>query len=286
MSGRKDTPKSGLGGLLEQLNALTPDVWAKETGTSDKLRPTDRENLHELLDALLDCRAAFEALPTSNFLKLFSLGSMMEPNPEKERLANAAFKAGITLLVSALGPMRFNMLPPLSSETKRAREVLWAWLVRLRHLLPTPQGGLFGSVPTIKLDQILEELLDLNLGDQGSFFAAAPRKPGQSRKAGKLARLRLKALAWERYLRSQGLKPGEAQGKVSVAYGASWNTIEKWQRRICVPLLQEWFVDFALSSADAGQPPSFVWLRTPEDALRADGLEYRQTLKAAKARTT
>ena len=159
--------------------------------------------------------------------------------PLEEQITREAFDHAIALFNGSLGSIRTDALPMLSSDPVRARQVLWIWLIRLRELLPVGSGGLFGTLGGITLEQLTEELEDLDLGDQGSIFAATPRKAGQKAKQGKLARLRLKALCWERYFRSKGERPGEAQAKVSNAFGESWNTIEKWEKRVCVPLLRE-----------------------------------------------
>jgi hypothetical protein len=261
-------------GLGKALSALALDAKA--------LSQEERLELHVLLDRVLDRREAFYQL-CAQFNFLGGLGQVALPNPEADKAAASAFDAAISLVARALGPVTARMLPSLGSEPRGARAILWVWLTRLRRLFPTTPG-MFGAMSTITLEELLHELEDLDLGDQGTIFAPRQRKAGQKPKQGKLARLRLRALAWERFLRSQGDRPGAAQAKVSSAYGESWNTIEKWKKRVCVPLLGEWRVNFELGWADRGEQPT---IRLLGDALVADGAEYRATLRenAAKART-
>ncbi|NJC04605.1 hypothetical protein GGQ97_000398 [Sphingomonas kaistensis] len=188
-----------------------------------------------------------------------------------------AFDAAVNLAVDALGSARTQSLPPATEEPEGIRRALWLRLHRVSKLIDG-RAGLFGR-SDFPLLRVLEELENLSYGEVGEVFRAPPLKPSQRHNRGKLAKLRLKALAWEKWLRSeQSLSALHSHMAVAAAFKTDWDAIRKW-RASCVQILGPSLVKWSLEQAAKGNQPGYALLGDWKSALEYDGESYQQALR-------
>jgi hypothetical protein len=242
----------------------------------------ERNRLHELLDRILDQREnldGWRAEPAK-------LSDLLPPslNPDRDLLekladrgARLAFEGAITLAVDALGSARTQSLVGATSDPEGIRWALWLRLNQVRRLIEgrTPLLG----KSDFPLSQVLEELENLSYGEISEIFRAAPLKPSQRHNRGKLAKLRLKALAWEKWLRaSQSMTAFDSHMAVSEAYRTDWDAIRKW-RTSCIKILGPTKVKFSLQQAAAGHQPAYTLFGDWKTWLTFDGESYQRALR-------
>lgn len=270
------------------MRARNPFIRIARTGESEPvgfglISDDERARLHDLLDRIIDQRENLQGwLAESPFINAL-LGKPVDPNSQAAmNLANTgarlAFAEMIKLAVEALGPARSLTLPTATDDPENIRWALWLRLQRVAPLIDGASSGMFGK-SGFPLPRVLDELENLSYGDIGTIFRAPPRKPSQRRNRGKLAKLRLKALAWDRWLQqSEGLSALDAHSAIEQAYRTEWEAIRKW-KSACRGILGAQ-VDWALNYAAEGNPPRVALLHDWRAALSLDGEEYRAALRA------
>lgn len=87
-------------------------------------------------------------------------------------------------------------------------------------------------------DIVIDELALLPHGDHPSLLAPKKRRPGE--RDFKTALMKLSALKWNAYLNTHsGRKALDYQAEIALAFGASWETIEKWKSLQSEKILRE-----------------------------------------------
>jgi hypothetical protein len=243
----------------------TPDA---ETPGEQRLR------LHRLLDEILEEREAVFGLQISETMNALmgKRASAYSPQADASKLLDKT----VALARDALGNVRSCALPSFSDDIEHCRTVLWLWIWAVRPLFPDGSSGMFGN-GRITLTHVLDELENLNW-DQGTFFRAPKPKPGQKANRGKIAKLRLKALGWKKFMRREGISAAEANQRLNEAFGAQWEAMLKWKAE-CVEVLGQMRVTIALHNAEAGIPPTFALLYDWKQMLERDGAAYKSAIR-------
>jgi hypothetical protein len=179
------------------------------------------------------------------------------------------FRQAAVFLAELLGPdVHYEIL---SSEhpTDFAAQFLHA----VRPIFPSPPApnGVFWA-------EVIGELGRLSFGDEPELLKPQSRLPGQRAKPAYLAQLRLNALEWAEFFRSQGLGAKDYQPAIQLAFGSDWDAIRHWKSSI-TKVLGEKTVARALSYAPDG---FFVdwrkWHRSIADPLEISGDSYRREI--------
>lgn len=76
----------------------------------------------------------------------------------------------------------------------------------------------------------MDEIHRLRWGDEPKILAVAPRKRGSHAQPAKLHRCRIYALEWAAFLKQRNIAPSEYQEQISLAFGATWDTIRHWKK--------------------------------------------------------
>lgn len=123
------------------------------------------------------------------------------------------------------------------------------------------------------LTSVMAEVRAIAMGDDPKLFK---KLEGRVRRY-RLALLKLRALEWNAYLSAMGLPAFERQGRISIAYGYSWDTISRWADDIR-PIVGDKTVDDAIRQARLTYEYEMHALLTAggpwEEALTADGKKY------------
>lgn len=246
-------------------------------------RAGERARLHARLDELLDEREALEsALEASD---LVVLGGK----------ARAGYAATVDFAADVAGEViTWTSLQPYFPGEGARKNTLVMLVERLRlaaRLLGSPGGqrtarGLGGRgipVSCLSLDvtEISEQLLAVSRGDETALFRREVRKQGERTNQSRLARCQLRALQYDRYLESKGLKAAGRRAEIVDAFGVSdWDTVRKW-RKPCERILGRELVEYLLGLAAAGhveghgEGPGGL-------GVRAAGEEYLRVMNSSR----
>lgn len=243
-----------------------------------------RAELHLRLDELLDRRERLEALYQSEALVMPALEN-----------ARDVYAACLSFAADVCGPtLPWASVRNFGPEYAGNAGVLLALRDRLalaRPLLESAGGertlfDVYGrdwgiEATPLDIEAIRHELLVLARGDTSDLFAPQPRKPGQSAKRYQLARLKLRALEYDRIRANEGVGREARQLEILEAFGLhDWERVRKW-RGLCRKALGTGMVELLLASASLGTLEDSEGLPTDE-AIRKDGAEYQRLAREAK----
>lgn len=255
----------------EQLTTKVERILGRRPGLSEK----DRERLMARILALIDERVGIE----NDWRK-----PLRPPNPEQGS-EYILWKRSFELLHEAadiaaelLGKTVLELaLPDDGDDPKGVRSALSRRLRLTRPLFSKPPKW------SRTFARLLDELERLNGGDEPEIFAPEPRVPGQSPRPVLIARMRLRALAWNEHLQQLGLSAAERHRAISEAYGSDWEAIRKW-RVACQTIFGP-----AAVLGELRHGRTMFWGDYEKDwlvALRRDGERYRHTWKEERAGKT
>ncbi|MHA6334067.1 hypothetical protein ACXYL9_10330 [Qipengyuania sp. CAU 1752] len=162
-------------------------------------------------------------------------GEQIFYDPEAEKGINAArrvLEVAIEALVNTLPKRVFDVaygdLPTSAveglSESDAARRALLSFFDRLWILRPL----LFAGGNREDVASVIFELGEHIKGGEGVLFGKSPFEGFGNRKPAAIASLRLDALVAYSVGRENGRPAHELQGQISDAFGASFDTIRKW----------------------------------------------------------
>ncbi|GEM_PF-2835589 len=194
----------------------------------------ERESLHFILDYLLNARAYLEKIDPQSLAK----GAQFYETysfPKQELFRNASIFLR-RVLGTKLHQNRMSLLFDMELEEDSRNAVLPSIIAdAFRAFLPlfmrnaTYEGETFGDE---NIEKIINDLMGIYWGDEPRFFATAKKQQGSHKRPYRLAKLRLAALEWDKYLETVGLAPYERHSIVSKAFRTEWDTIRKWENRI------------------------------------------------------
>lgn len=184
-----------------------------------------------------------------------------------QQLALDVVQEAMFIMHKLLGKDLLAMAIGTIDETDR-RLVLETAARRLHAL-----SGIFGKMPVDAAGpfSIVQEAISVSRGDAPLMFA---RLPGQ-KVNNRIIRAKFEALQWEAYLKGRGMRAGECQQRIAMAFGSGWETIRRSWRRDVHASLDEAQIKYLIGVAELegrrGVPrwemPDDDW----EEALRRDG---------------
>lgn len=170
------------------------------------MSPIDRKEMHRRLDELLDRRAKLEAGEV-NFVSVKALPDNCHA-AYGDTLSFAADVCGVHLIA--------NSVNPIWKVENEQQAILYALRDRLTMAssLLAAKGVTYGAVKVcidraeviefqLDIDFIRTELLVLAKGDATVLFDRRPGRKGQPKNQFQLAKMKLRALEWERFFLSR-----------------------------------------------------------------------------------
>lgn len=187
----------------------------------------------------------------------------------------------------AIGPDALKLVYGTPVTDDRQLALLRAWY-RVGLMEPL-FDGLDSPDDLSSIASLQSEFLALANDDTPRLFDRIERgAAGVRQNTYRLAPLKLRALGWEAFLRSRGLKAGQAQNMVSDGFGKTWEAIRGWKAATSQALGAE-NVEFFLERASQGREYHYLNAADGGDivaAIRADGLalaeEEKRNAKDAK----
>lgn len=190
----------------------------------------ERESLHFALDALLNARATLEShdaidLDGRSYRKFIS-----EPREDFLRNSSTFLRRviGSKLHHDAMGVLFGAELNEDSASTEIAAYIANSILPYLPLFMKEGHNLDFNRNENI--DYIIDDLMGIYWGDEPRFFAIAKKSKGLHKRPYRLAKLRLSALNWDKFLAAVGLSALERHRIISDAYGTDWDAIRKWAK--------------------------------------------------------
>ena len=193
----------------------------------------ERDSLHLILDALLNARDSLERVDPKSLAsgQQFFLGWS---KPRKDLVRN-----GSVFLRRVIGPRLHEEEMKLLFETVLVEDEVGADLAAtiansLRSFLPLfmRKGRYEGDGSNEVIERIIEDLIGLCWGDEPRFFSPWPRRQGLHKRPYRLAKLRLSALNWDKYLSAVEMPAQQRHNIISEAYRTDWEAIRKWTKSI------------------------------------------------------
>lgn len=197
----------------------------------------ERETLHVILDALLNARETIEGIDPST---IQSRRQQIEAitRPREELCRN-----GSVFLRRVLGPDVHRERLALLFEADLVENAVGAQLAAtiansLRVFLPLfmrqekYEGETYGQNLTENIEKIISDLMGMYWGDEPRFFSLWPRRQGSHKRPYRIARLRLTALDWDKFLNAVGIATRDRHSFISDAYRTDWEAIRKWAKSI------------------------------------------------------
>lgn len=238
----------------------------------------ERETLHFMLDALLNARSTLEGVDRTKVQPgMHYHQAISRPRGELFRNGSAFLRR---VLGSKLHQEELSELFSAELEENTEGAHLAATIANsIRSFLPLfMQSGRYeGKTYSEELDEniekIISDLMGMYWGDEPRFFSPWPRRQGLHKRPYRIARLRLAALDWDKFLAVVGMPAFERHRIISEAYRTDWDAIRKWSQSIndqydlrsCPPENSEW------ARRDFEANPEAIIL-----AIRRDGDAYWQ----------
>lgn len=244
----------------------------------------EREGLHYALDALLNARTTLEKVDPGGLVGMDYYRRLSEPRRE-------LFENASAFLRRVIGPRLHREELSALFDTKlnddaRDTALLATIANTFRSFLPLlmVEGRHEGLDRTEIINDVIQDLMGIYWGDEPRFFSIARKTQGMHKRPYRLAKLRLTALNWDKYLSVVGLSPFERHRIVSDAYKTDWDAIRKWAR-----LVEDQF-DLISYPPDRPDRARSEFAENPEhiyEAIRRDGQAYwneRETANSGKHR--
>lgn len=236
----------------------------------------ERESLHFVLDYLLNERAHLEGIDPDSLQKgqAYYLGYS---KPRGELFTQAAIFLR-RVLGRKLHEAEMSLLFEVElQEDSQSPEVPATIASSIRSFLPlfmkhgTREGWTYGEEKNEKIEKIIADLMGIYWGDEPRFFATEKKRQGLHKRPYRLARLRLSALEWDKYLAAVGLSAFERHRIVSDAYRTEWEAIRKWAKSIEQQFDLRPYLPYSAEQmqSDFAENPAAVF-----DAIRRDGDAY------------
>lgn len=126
-----------------------------------------------------------------------------------------------------------------------------------------------------------EELAALASGDAPAIFAQHQRNRAQRTNAYRLAQRQLAAFEWEAFLAEMGEATAVRRARITMAFGAQWDTVRKWRSPISRLLGSRHLEDVERHARLTAQQGWQLRGRTCSDseALVSDGRAYQDELR-------
>lgn len=236
----------------------------------------ERETLHFILDYLLNARQNLEKIEPE---KLHEGAQVREAyiNPRHELIRNAAIFLRRVVGHKLHQELLWQLFETKLKENHHGPEVPIIIANSIRVFLPlfmkeaNYAGETFGEE---NIEKILDDLNGIVWGDEPRFFAIARKKTqGSHKRPYRLARLRLAALEWDKYLEAVGVPAYERHGLIAKVFKTEWDTIRKWakpmQKQFGLEPEPPYFLEDA--KRQYAENPSAVY-----DAIQRDGDAYWQ----------
>jgi hypothetical protein len=189
----------------------------------------EREDLHNILDALINARISLERIDPEQISQgVQRLHSWVRPRAELCWNASLLVRRliGPDLHRAELSELFETRLEDNSTDC----EVMAALANALRSFLPLfmeeGRNELSGEEEVIS--KLVEDLMGIYWGDEPRFFSIQPRRQGQHKRLYRLNALRLSALDWDKYLAVVGMAARERHRIISDAFRTDWEAIRKW----------------------------------------------------------
>ena len=238
----------------------------------------EKAELHELLDYLLLARSGLEKIDPDSLTPGMQRYSSWS-KPRQELVFNASRFLRRVLGVKIHTSEIDLCSPELTVDGERNRNCLAVLANALRSFQPLFSPITNGEEQTEFVEKMIEDFMGIYWGDEPRFFHIDPRPQGSHIRPYRIARLRLTALDWEKYLAAAEVSVLERQTIISQAYRTSWDSIRKWK-----PAILE---QFDLVSWPPQQPQWVLeeYNRDPEvihEKIQRDGDLYWEEKRTAK----
>ena len=230
----------------------------------------EREGLHFALDAILNARATLEKLDATELTGQQRYSAVVQPRAELFKNASTFLRR---VIGSALHKQEMALLFSADLvENAAGAEVTATIANSLRSFLPLfmASGRYEDDNSDEPILKIIEDFIGIYWNDDPRFFSTESRTQGTHKRPYRLARLRLTALDWDKYLATVGLSPLKRHLIIAGAYRTDWDAIRKWPESI---------EQFGLKSSPPRDPES-VKAKYPDnsesvlEAIRRDGDAY------------
>lgn len=192
----------------------------------------ERESLHFALDAILNARATLERKDAADLTGQERYRTVVQPRAD-------LFKNASKFLRRAVGPVLHRQEMALLFDANLTEDAdsadLTATLANsLRSFIPLfmERGDSEWSESEEPIVKIIDDLMGIYWGDEPRFFSTGRRLQGMHKRPYRLARLRLTALDWDKYLATVGQTAFERHRVISEAYRTDWEAIRKWAKSI------------------------------------------------------
>lgn len=248
---------------------------------------TQRQELHALLDDLLDRRNALvvaKSMPPKVFRRVISSPIRVDPSLGKamvEAVSSSALRNdAISLAAKLLGPTVLRAALPKAAEGSASAErvALIRLLESFSKLIPEPTT----IMPWRRdgLQRWIRAIRALEVGDVAPVFRA---NAGQNRRRGsyELKLHRMIAVLWLEHKIRSGMQKSQARAEVGAAYGGSGQMIYNWSHETPRELGAE--VDNWRQKSLVLPPEAIAWivLGDPDAVgpLDKSGARYRELVK-------
>ncbi len=230
----------------------------------------ERESLHYVLDALLNARLSMEKVDVSRLAREQIYRVWLQPRGD-------LFRDASIFLRRVLGQKLHHEEMRSLFETRLVEDAAGAELAAtianaFRSFLP-----LFMRHAKYELDgsevieHIISDLMGQYWGDVPRFSSPAPGRQGLHKRPYRLARLRLSALDWDKFLALVGVPTYERHAFIVRAYRTEWEAIRKWavsiEEKFDLHSYPPRYPEYAQSQFDTD--PQAIW-----SSIQRDGDAY------------
>lgn len=189
----------------------------------------ERETLHHILDALINARETLEKLNPEELAK----GQQFYLAWSKPRAD--LFREASVFLRRLIGKKLHSSEMKILFETRLEEDAVGTEVAAtianaVRSFLPLfmREGTYERDGSDEVIESIVDDLMGIYWGDEPRFFSPLPRRQGLHKRPYRLARLRLRALVWDKFLASVGVRAQERHSLISDAFRTDWEAIRKW----------------------------------------------------------